>query len=36
MENCPQTRLLRQKSIDKPIGAYYNVLAVITNSNIEM
>ena len=28
MENCRKGRFLRQKSIDKPTGAYYNVLAV--------
>ena len=28
MENCPCKRLLPEKSIDKPMGAYYNVLAV--------
>ena len=28
MENCPKAALLPEKSIDKPMGAYYNVLAV--------
>jgi hypothetical protein len=28
MENCPNTGVLPEKGIDKPMGAYYNVLAV--------
>ena len=30
MENCRRWRVLAEKSIDKPMGAYYNVLAVIS------
>ena len=34
MENCTPLPFLPQKSIDKPMGAYYNVLAVQTSVQI--